>query len=109
MKVYLNPSSELHSQTILHLQGWIEALDEIMDSQDCPFDTTHELAMQLDQWREEFQKNSGDRHVEKEPVVIITYADQVILVCNQQTGEYIKLTVIPHQLWKQETSLSAKS
>lgn len=104
MKVYLNPGSKLHSLTILHLQGWIEALGEIMESEDCPFETTNELALQLDHWREEFQKHSGDRHIKKEPVVIITYGDQVILICNQQTGEYIKLTVIPIKLWKQETS-----
>ena len=98
MIVFQNPGSSLHSLTIQQLQGWIEALDEILESDDCPFSNANELALQLDHWREEFQRNCPDRHVKKEPVVVITYGNQVILICNQQTGEYIKLTVLPHHL-----------
>lgn len=101
MKVLLK-ETELSSFTMLHLQGWIEALDLILDSEDCPFDTADELAIQLDSWRAEYQRNCGNHSAAQEPILITVYGNEIILVCNQETGEYLKLTVIT-QPCNQET------
>lgn len=103
MKVYQSGTC-LSSLTLLHLQGWIEALDLILDSEDCPFETADELALQLDHWGTEFQRNCGNHSAKHEPVLIMTYGNHIILICNQQTGEYIKLQVIPTHLWNPSTN-----
>lgn len=102
MKVLMSGNS-LRSLTIQHLQGWIEALEHILDT-DEPFEDADALALQLDHWREEFQKNCGNHTAKHEPVIVLAYGNQVILICNQKTGEYIKLTVIPTHLWSPQTS-----
>jgi hypothetical protein len=109
MKVFMNQSDHLYSLTMLHLQGWMEALEEILETEDCPFENATELALQVDHWREEFQRNCGEPNVKREPVVVITYGNQVILICNQASGEYIKLEVIPTSLWNPKTSSSVGS
>jgi hypothetical protein len=85
----------LKSYTLLHLLGWLEALDIILGTDDCPFDDADELATQLEHWRAEFQANSGNHAVKAEEIKVITYGTDTILLCKELTGEFIKLTVIP--------------
>ena len=92
-----SPHHKLRSLTLLHLLGWIEALDVVLNTDECPFDTNDELAIQLDHWREEFQSNCGNHTVAKEEIKVITYGEEIILICKEETGEYIKLTVTPSE------------
>lgn len=96
MKVFMTKSQHLYSLSIQHLQGWMECIAPVIETDDCPFDSTEELALQLDRWRMDFQKRNPTHNESIEPVIIIQYAQQVILICNQKTGEYIKITVIPN-------------
>lgn len=68
------------------------ALAPLMDTEDCPFATMDELAMQLESWREEFQRSCGNETTKSEKVLVMTYGEDVILICKQTTGEFIKLT-----------------
>lgn len=91
MKLAIN-AAPLYTYTILHLSGWIESLDILSDTDEWPFDTLEELAMQLEVWRDEFQRiNSGV--IASEPVLVSLYGDEIILVCNQATGEFFTLNL----------------
>jgi len=94
MKLYLSSSPATpHSYTIQHLMGWVESLDILADTKDWPFETLDELAMQLEVWRDEFQTvNSGKES--SEPVLVSLYGEEIILVCNQETGEFFTLSPI---------------
>jgi hypothetical protein len=84
-------NSPLHSYTIQHLLGWIEALSVLINTEDWPFSNAEELALQLEVWREEYQRiNQGI--VAHEPVLVMLYGEKVILIANQSTGEYILFT-----------------
>lgn len=91
------PHYLLRSETLLKTLEWIEALDIVLDTDDCPFDSTDELAMKLEQWKEEFQKNCGNHAVAQEEIKVIIYGEDTILICKEETGEYIKLTVTPSE------------
>ena len=95
MDVTLKRSLDIHSLVILHLIGWIECLSDILSSDENPFDDTDELATCLEKWRHEFQGHSGRKDVTHEPVKVMTYGADVILICNELTGEWVKLTVTP--------------
>lgn len=108
MKIFAS-TNELTSFTILHLKGWLEALEVVLETDECPFETADELALQLDHWREEYQKNSGNHSIRNEPILILTYGNHIILIANQATGDYLKLETFPSHLWNTETSSSAES
>lgn len=96
MKLLMEHNS-LHSYTIQHLLGWVESLTVLMDTEDWPFDSAEELALQLEVWREQFQRiNSGI--VGAEPVLVMLYGEEVILIANQATGEYILFTYSINEL-----------
>ena len=107
MKVYMS-QNEIKSLTLQHLQGWVEALGDLLDSEDCPFSSNEELALQLDHWKSEFQKQCSLPSVANEVIHVMTYGKEVILICKPETGEFIKLTLI-YIPWKIKTSLSQGS
>jgi len=101
MKVIVS-TNPIQCLTILHLKGWIKALDVVLETDDCPFETTDELALQLDHWRSQFQKYANDAFIASQPVLIMTYGNNVILIANQATGDYLKIQTLPHS-WSTET------
>jgi hypothetical protein len=84
-----------------HLMEWVEALGSLLNTSDWPFACLDDVAMQLELWRAEYQEINAGR-VASEAVSILTYGDEVILICDQQTGEYIKLSL--KNAWSTETS-----
>lgn len=83
----------LHSYTIQHLLGWIECVSVLMDTEEWPFQNAEELATQLENWRLEFQ-STNEGLIPSEPVLILLYGKDVILIANQKTGEYLLFTYI---------------
>lgn len=83
-------NNQLSSFTIQHLLGWIESLDFIMGTDDWPFDTMEELASQMEHWRAEFQRENRGI-IASEKVLVMLYGEEVILIANQETGEYVTL------------------
>lgn len=77
--------------TLRHLHEWIESIGILANTPDWPFPCLDDLAMQLEMWREEFQR-INQALVSKESVKVLTYGEAVILLCDERTGEYIKLT-----------------
>ncbi len=107
MKIYMN-HNEIKSLTLLQLQGWLEAIAPMLDSEDCPYATNEELALQLDQWKVLFQKNCKSPAVATEIIHVMVYGKEVILICKPETGEFIKLNLISIP-WKTETFSSVGS
>lgn len=95
MEVAIEQSPDIRSLTIQHLLGWIECLSDLLTSDENPFEDTDELATSLENWRHEFQSHSGQAAVIAEPVKVFIYGADVILICNELTGEWVKLTVTP--------------
>ena len=88
----LMTKTELSSLTIRHLLEWIEALGDLANTPEWPFATLDAMAMQLEKWRAEFQEiNHG--MVDTESVKVLTYGEEVILICDEQRGEFIKLDI----------------
>jgi hypothetical protein len=92
MKI-LTEKNHLTSLTLLHLEGWLEALAHLIGTEDWPFATTDELAMQLEYWRHEYQLHNSNLIQVKEEIKVMIYGDEVILLCKEVTGEFIKLTL----------------
>lgn len=91
--------NHLTSYTLQHLLGWVEALGHLIGTEDWPFESAEELAMQLENWREEFQSINGPGIIGHEEVKVMTYGDQVILMVQETAGEFIKLTLNPIPQW----------
>ncbi len=83
--------SELTGHTLRHLSEWIDSLDVLMNTPDWPFETIDNLAYQLELWREEYQTINAAM-VGHEQVKILTYGEEVILICDEVRGEFIKLS-----------------
>lgn len=94
MNVLVSHNS-LHSPTLQKINEWINALGDLFDSHECPFDDTDELATRLEIWREEYQSNAGAGLIANEKIKVMTYGNEVILICKEETQELIKLTVTP--------------
>jgi hypothetical protein len=92
MKVLIE-KTPLHSYTLQHLLGCLETISIMMDTEDWPFTNAEHLATELETWRQEFQiTNKG--LISSEPVLILLYGENVILIANQKTGEYLLFTYI---------------
>jgi len=92
MTILINHNN-LTGYTIQHLLGWIESLGNLIDTEDWPFDTCEEVAMQLEKWRAEFQAANGKGIIAHEEVTVTTYGEEVILIKQDSIGEYIQLTL----------------
>lgn len=93
MKTISMEKTHLSSLTLLHLQGWIEAIGHLWDTEDWPFETMDDLAMQLEHWREDFTRINPPRVLPKEDIKVLLYGEEVVLIVKEETGEFIKLTL----------------
>lgn len=86
--------NHITSLTLLHLEGWIEALGFLINTEDWPFESMNDLAMQLEYWRDYFTRINPPSVLPKEDIKVMLYGQEVILICKELTGEFIKLTLI---------------
>lgn len=85
--------NHITSLTLLHLEGWIESIGHLVDTEDWPFDSIEELALQLEVWRNEFTRINPPHCLPKEDIKVMYYGEETILICKEETGEFIKLTL----------------
>ncbi|PRY90621.1 hypothetical protein [Mongoliibacter ruber] len=83
--------SELTNPTLEHLEAWLLAIEEHLQN-DHVFDSLDQLAITLEEWKSEFcrPEKNGNEH-QGDHVLIILYGDDLILICDQASGEFIKV------------------
>lgn len=81
--------SELTNPTLMHLEAWLLAIDEHLEN-DHVFADLDELATNLETWRSEFCKVDLEYHW-GDQVTVMVYGNEVILISDQRSGEFIKV------------------
>lgn len=88
-------TSELTNPTLMHLEAWLLAIDEHLQ-QDHVFASLDELATNLETWRSEFCRGDLAYHW-GDQVTVMVYGNEVILISDQRSGEFIKVKEqLPH-------------
>jgi hypothetical protein len=84
--------SEISNPTLAHLEDWMEAIRSVDDRQEPIFKSLDELATKLEQWRVEFMEECKELAYHwGDMVTVATYGNEVILISDQRSGEYIKI------------------
>jgi hypothetical protein len=90
MKLKLE-TSEITNPTLQHLEAWVLTLKDHLQ-EDNPFDSLEELSVQLLVWKDQFIKNNPYESHWGDRIVIRFYLDEVILISDERSGEYIHIT-----------------
>jgi hypothetical protein len=98
MKTVKEFSGNITNPTIKHLMDWIEAVDLYLQNES-PFDCIEKYAIQLEHWRKKF----SEEQVELEShwgdlVTVAVFGKEVILISDQRSGEFVKLTTIKKEV-----------
>ncbi len=83
--------SDISNPTILYIADWM-ALVQSQFKKEVIFENVDELAAQLEAWRVEYIRDQ--KHLEShwgDQVTVVTYGQEVILVSDQRSGEFIKM------------------
>jgi hypothetical protein len=83
--------SDISNPTILYIADWM-ALVQSQFKTEVIFENVDELAAQLEAWRVEYIRDQ--KHLEShwgDQVTVVTYGQEVILVSDQRSGEFIKM------------------
>lgn len=92
MKTTVESSGEITNPTLKHLADWIEAVNEFLTDEPV-LETVDEMAKQLEYWRSEFCRYDNELTSHwGDLVTVATFGEEVILVSDQRSGEFIKLT-----------------
>lgn len=91
MKLHIETHG-LTNPTLMHLEAWLLAIDEHL-ANDAVFEDMDQLASQLEQWRSEFCHREADLESHwGDQVTVMLYGNEVILISDQRSGEFIKVT-----------------
>lgn len=92
MKTTVEFSGNITNPTLQHLADWIEAVNEFLTDEPV-LQTMDEMARQLEYWRSEFCRYDTDPSTHwGDLVTVVTYGEDVILISDQRSKEFIKIT-----------------
>lgn len=94
MKTSKETSETVMNPTLRKLLEWIEAVNTYM-TKESPFICIEQYADSLERWRVEFIEARQEIEAHYGDLVrIATYGNEVILISDQRSGEFIKLTLV---------------
>lgn len=82
-------TSDLTNPTLMHMEAWLLAIDQYLQK-DHVFGCLDELATNLETWRAEFCQGELECHW-GDQVTVMVYGNEVILISDQRSGEFIKV------------------
>jgi hypothetical protein len=89
----LELTNTINNPTLKHLIEWVDAVNESITEEDMVLNTMDDLAMHLEWWRSEFCNPKIDvKEHQGDFVTVAIYGDELILVSDQCSGEYFKVT-----------------
>jgi hypothetical protein len=93
MKTSKETSDMLMNPTLRKLLEWIEAVNSYQ-AKESFFTCIDHYADSLERWKVEFIEACGKSKVHQgDMITVATYGDDVILISDQRSGEFIKLTL----------------
>lgn len=96
----------LTNPTLMHLEAWLLAMDQHLKEENV-FGSMDELATQFEYWRSEFCRKERDLECHwGDQVTVMLYGEDVILISDQRSGEYIKMSKLDEE--EKETPLPSK-
>lgn len=92
MKTTNEFSGELTNPTLKHLADWLEAIALYLEEEHA-FADMEALAKQMEYWRTDFIQSARELKCHwGDLVTVVTYGEDVILISDQRSKEFIKIT-----------------